>query len=418
VRPGSDDVELADAVVGYYVHHQGAGHRHRAASVAARLVARGLAVTGLSSGPRPAGWPGAWVTLARDDDPPAGTADDATAGGRLHWAPLRHPGLRSRAAALSAWIERERPAALVSDVSQEVALLARLHGVPVVSVVLPGDRTDTPHTLGLGVSTALVGCWPSSVTSGMTPGLDACDRDRLHAVGGLSRFAPVAPVAPVVEPGGALATTESRPPPVVEPGEPLGESESRPGDGGTRSTTGGRVVVLGGTGDAAADPHHDAALTAAQEQTPGWTWTVLGVSTWTDDPWSVLKAADVVVTHAGQNAVAEVAAARVPAVVVPRPRPHDEQVTTAAVLAADAWPVTVLGRLPLDGWADLLARTAALDGTAWAEWVDGAAADRFADVVASVARPAPIALDVLHSDTPYERAKRPGLSGTGPEAPR
>ncbi|MFC8762138.1 MULTISPECIES: glycosyltransferase [Streptomyces] len=52
-----------------------------------------------------------------------------------------------------------------------------------------------------------------------------------------------------------------------------------------------------------------------------------------------------VVTHAGQNAVAECAAARVPAVVVPQSRPHGEQHATAHALAEgglatvrDHWP--------------------------------------------------------------------------------
>ena len=75
----------------------------------------------------------------------------------------------------------------------------------------------------------------------------------------------------------------------------------------------------------------------------------------------LLAGADVVVTHAGQNALADVAAARRPAVVVPAARPHDEQQTTGAVpgrrLAgrrAARWP-------DADGWAGVLDRAADLD---------------------------------------------------------
>ena len=77
-------------------------------------------------------------------------------------------------------------------------------------------------------------------------------------------------------------------------------------------------------------------LAAAQAETPGWTWTVLGPPgrRWVADPWPLLCAADVVVTHAGQNAIADVAAARRPAVIVPQPRPFDEQATTARALDA------------------------------------------------------------------------------------
>src|SRR5947207_2777263 len=62
-------------------------------------------------------------------------------------------------------------------------------------------------------------------------------------------------------------------------------------------------------------------------------------------PWPALCRADVVITHGGLNAVAEVAAARKPAVVVPQDRPHGEQRATARALAqvglaviADPWP--------------------------------------------------------------------------------
>ena len=77
-------------------------------------------------------------------------------------------------------------------------------------------------------------------------------------------------------------------------------------------------------------------LAAAQAETPGWTWTVLGPpgTRWVADPWPLLCAADVVVTHAGQNAIADVATARRPAVIIPQPRPHDEQATTARALDA------------------------------------------------------------------------------------
>ena len=95
---------------------------------------------------------------------------DVTAHGHLHWTPLLHDGTRSRAAALSAWLDAARPDLLVVDVSVEVLLLARLHGVPAVGVVLPGRRDDRAHLLGFGVAEALVGFWPRTAGD-MTPGL-------------------------------------------------------------------------------------------------------------------------------------------------------------------------------------------------------------------------------------------------------
>ena len=65
----------------------------------------------------------------------------------------------------------------------------------------------------------------------------------------------------------------------------------------------------------------------------------------------MLRDADVVVTDAGQNAIAEIAACRTPAVVVPADRPHEEQATTASVLAGTDWPALVLPTFPERGLA-------------------------------------------------------------------
>ncbi|MEU1099104.1 hypothetical protein ABZ389_38630, partial [Streptomyces sp. NPDC005877] len=77
-------------MIGYYVHHQGRGHLHRAQCVAAQVAEP---VTLLSSLPRPAEWRGPWVPLPPDtaEDPV-----DHTARGRLHWVPLHHRGHRER----------------------------------------------------------------------------------------------------------------------------------------------------------------------------------------------------------------------------------------------------------------------------------------------------------------------------------
>lgn len=322
-------------MIGYYVHHVGSGHLHRAQALATVL---GGEVAGLSSLPRPDGWVGEWVRLPRDDD---GTPVETTAGGRLHWAPVDHSGMRARSAALSAWIERARPELVVVDVSVEVALLVRLHGVRVVTVVLPGRRDDGPHRLGIDVSDALVGFWPPEAGAAMLPGLPRAVRDRVHAVGALSR----------------LPSTDSPPP---------GEA---------------RVVVMLGTGGhevTAAD------LGAARRTSPSWSWEVLGTDRWVPDPGPSLRAADVVVTHAGQNALAEVAACRRPAVVVPQRRPHDEQGTTGRVLRDGDWPALVVARWPRSGWSGVLAEASTLDPARWAAWCDGRAAWRFRDVLAAV----------------------------------
>jgi hypothetical protein len=103
---------------------------------------------------------------------------------------------------------------------------------------------------------------------------------------------------------------------------------------------------------------------------------------WVDDPWPEICSADVVVTHAGQNALADVAAARRPAIVIPEARPHEEQATTASVLAGSSrWPAVVRWSFPETGWPALLDEAAQLDGTLWQNWNDGLGARGAAAVV-------------------------------------
>ncbi|MCW2796842.1 glycosyltransferase [Nocardioides sp.] len=339
-------------MIGYYVHHVGRGHLHRACQLAAELEMRGESVTGLSSLPRPEGWVGEWAHLPRDDRTSEVEADAPTARGRLHWAPVGHAGLRGRMAQIARWIDRAAPAAVVCDVSVEVELLARLHGVRVVTVVLPGTRDDPAHLLGFDVADLLVGFWPSAA-HGMLRGTPYDVKERVHAVGALSRFSPVdaPPASGGVDPRG-----------------------SRPGS----------AVLLWGAGGHAVT---GADIASMRAQTPSWHWTVLGGSedTWVDDPWEAIRTADVVVTHAGQNALAEIAAAQRPAVVLPQERPHDEQRVTAAILADGDWPAVVRESWPTHGWSELLGHASGLDGSLWTEWCDGRAAQRFADSVQAVA---------------------------------
>jgi predicted glycosyltransferase len=339
-------------VIGYYVHHVGSGHLHRARALATELESIGVAVTGLSSLSRPAGWVGDWLRLPRDDR--LADAEAPGARGRLHWAPVGHAGLRARMAQVSAWIERARPALVVCDVSVEIELLARLHGIRVVGVVLPGDRGDPAHLLGLDVADLLVGFWPASAR-GMLRGAPYEVRDRVLAIGALSRFPPVDVQRD------------------ADPDDPRG-SRSREA-----------VLLLGSGGHAVSD----ADVAALRDQTPDWDWTVLGggvAGPSVPEPWTAISGADVVVTHAGQNALAEVAAARRPAVVLPQARPHDEQVVTGEVLAGGGWPVAVLETWPGQGWAELLDRVSRLDGNRWVDWCDGQAAPRFAEAVQGILR--------------------------------
>ena len=270
-------------------------HRHRA------LLAASARRTGQARG---CSWPATTRSphLARPDS--RRTAPLGSRGRR---------GLRRRMAALSPWIDTAHPDVLVSDVSVEVTLLARLHGVPVVSVVLPGHR-GTALTATPSRSAAAWSRRGRREATGMVRGLAPTERRRLRCVGGLSRL-------------------------------PLG-GHRRPS---------GRSLGPGAVWSRRRAPHGSSAACGGRRR-PGVDAgsTSGGPGEWRDDPAAALSDADVVVIQAGESAVADVAARRRPAVVVPATRPFDEQLATSMALSRGGWPCVVLPAFRERDWANLL----------------------------------------------------------------
>jgi UDP-N-acetylglucosamine--N-acetylmuramyl-(pentapeptide) pyrophosphoryl-undecaprenol N-acetylglucosamine transferase len=326
-------------VIGWYVHHHGRGHLARAVGIAAALTEP---VVVFSSLPAPAKHPFAeWIQLARDDSQTE--PQDPTASGLLHWVPLHDRGLQDRMSQLGNWIARCRPSTIVVDVSVEVTLLARLHGVPVVTFTGPGLRSDIPHQLAYRAAAAILACWPQAMYD---PDFLWPFASKTHYLGAISRFD--------TQPSSAVPTP-------------------------------GRIVVLSGAGGSD--------LTSAQVETaaaavPGTAWRTLGIGAedWRDDVWQQLASASVVVTHAGQNALAEVAAARRPAVVIPQDRPFAEQREVARALQAKGLAVTVPSWPAAPDWPDLIRRAGQLGGQRWDQWSSGSGATRAADLIQSVGR--------------------------------
>jgi UDP-N-acetylglucosamine:LPS N-acetylglucosamine transferase len=340
-------------VIAWYVHHHGSGHITRARTIVDRL---GVPVVGLSTRDEPAGWPGRWVRLADD----AGVTDpataDVTAGSTLHWAPRHHRGLRDRMAAISAVLAGGDIALMVTDVSVEVSLLARLHGVPVVVMAQPGDRTDRPHRTAYDLADRILAPWPARP---VRPWPDEWTAKTI-SLGGISRY----------------------------------DDYPRPDPDVPRSPR--TVLVLWGTGGIDVPRR---CLAEAAAATPEWLWQVAGPLPsedgagsppnlqdlgWTTDLWPLLTGAAVVVTHAGQNAVAEVAAARASAVILPQRRPFGEQQATAAAIdragiatVAPTWP-------PPQDWAGVLETAVRTGGQGWAAWSSGHGAQDAATTIESL----------------------------------
>ncbi|MFK0247182.1 glycosyltransferase [Amycolatopsis azurea] len=335
-------------MIAFYVHHHGSGHLHRALAIAGELGEKSV---GMSTLPAPPGWPGRWLVLPDDAGDVDQRRDDVTAGSTLHWVPRHHDGLRERMARISSELRDREIRLLVSDVSVEVSLLARLHGVPVAVVAQPGERTDRAHRTAYDLAEVIIAPWPRRPAPDWP---EAWLAKTVH-VGALSRF------------------------------------DRRPRK---QAVDGPTVLVLWGAGGLAVSP---AQLRAAAAATPDWQWSVAGPGEptelqapnlrhhgWMADPWPVLGEAGVVITHAGQNALAEIAAAGRPAVVIPQPRPFHEQRATAAALIRARLGVVVPSWPEPHRWPSLLTRARTRGGD-WTPWSSGDGAIQAAVALREVA---------------------------------
>lgn len=321
------------------MHHHGFGHLARAMSIGAHL---NRPVTVLTSRPVPQPHPFACVVeLPRDEDSGA-PIQNPTANGALHWAPQFTAGYGDRMGAIVQWVRDAQPEVFVVDVSVEVAVLVRLLGVPVVVTALPGNRIDAPHRLVHRMADQIIAAWPKDLR---VPAWLRPYENKTAYVGGISRF----------------------------DGRPRCED----GHSGTRVVMLSGADGMCGQGSAPPPDHGGDAVT----------WISLGANPgdWTADPWPHLSAADVVVTHAGQNCIADVAAACRPTIVIPQTRPFDEQRTTAEVLHRNHLAVVVSRRPPGHAWAALLAQAKAMDTERWKLWETEGAASRAAKAIEDTA---------------------------------
>ncbi len=327
-------------VIGWYVHHHGYGHVARFLAVHPHLR---TPVRAFSSLPRPAGL-GAeveWIalpddadTVEHDDgticDPREG---DPTVRGSLHWAPHDHPGHRARLTRIASQSADLR--AMVVDVSAEVVAFARLLGLRTLAVTQPGERTDAAHALAYDLADRILAPW----AHGAVPvGALSTRTDRVVWTGGISRY----------------------------------DGRSSPDADAERS-----VLFLGRVLDDEVRREAEERLSAA-----GWRTRAVGhdPDSRIEDPWPLVTSHTVVVSAAGQNSVADLAAAGARAVVVAQDRPFDEQRHTACAL--HRWGLARVAPEDVDGAGIVaLVEAAATDAPDWSQWQVAGAAERAAEAV-------------------------------------
>jgi UDP-N-acetylglucosamine--N-acetylmuramyl-(pentapeptide) pyrophosphoryl-undecaprenol N-acetylglucosamine transferase len=286
------------------------------------------------------------VRLPAEDDDPA-------VPGAPH-RPLPRSLGSAGAAELLAWMEQEQPDLLFVDGPADVAIFARLAGVPVVVLRRHGRTSRAQQQLLDRATLGMLAPYPEELASPNDP-----DAPRTVHVGLVSRFA-------------------GRPKDRAAARRQLGlDDDAR------------LVTVLAGSRGIGNGPTELAAAAAA---TPGWRWHVLGevagaldghpaVSRfgWAADPWPHLLAADVVLAGASPSSVAEVADAGVPLVVLPRRTRDGEERRFAdalgglgAAVPLGAWP-------PPQRWAATLEAASRMDPGPLASRADGRAATRAAE---------------------------------------
>lgn len=332
--------------IGYFVHHQGRGHAERAASIVNALPperpvvlfsARGDIFPKLADHVEVRTIPSLFEATGDEAPGLANLRTPAT----LHCAPVGWASITHAIAMIAQWFDTARPALFVTDVSAELAQLARIASVPCVSVLQHGTRDDPGHMAAYEAALGILAPYAEALEQ---PGRPDWMREKTH-------YAPGVGIDIAAVPG----KREAR----VRLGLPLDAEIVLvvAGDGGTGTPA--TPLTLG----ARAEPD-TLWLTIGAVETE-WHATAPGNLRhlgWVDTPALHIAAADRVVSSAGNTTVHMIAAIGRPWIVVPQWRYFDEQIWKARVLG-EAGAAATLEHWPSHAaaWIAAWERARALD---------------------------------------------------------
>ena len=141
---------------------------------------------------------------------------------------------------IAQWVETSQPTLVVVDVSAEITQYFRLLGVPVISMLQHGDRTDSAHLCGYDAAYKLLAPYPESLESDSVP---LWKKQKTIYVPGFSRYS-----------GYSLSKSQAR--------KKLGINQQQK-----------VVLVLKGKGG---DKHCLQSISEAAKITPEWQWFIVG----------------------------------------------------------------------------------------------------------------------------------------------
>lgn len=385
--------------IGYFVHHQGRGHAERAAAIVNALPAeRPVTIFCARDDIFPALRPGVEIALIPSLFEASGNEAAGMAGlptpDTLHCAPVGWPGIREAMGRMARWFSEQDPALMVSDVSAEVAQLARICSVPHVKVLQHGDRSDPGHQAAYAGAAGLLAPFHEDLAQHDWP--DWMRAKTFFAGGlGLSGTLP--------ERNSARASLGIDPDATIV------------------------LVLSGGGGDGFAS----APLAVGARAMPDALWITIGQISrdwhatepanlrhdgWVSNAADYLAAADVVISSTGNTTCQEVLSAGTPWLVVPEWRYFDEQVEKARALAR-AGVAHHLPHLPssAQAWSRAIAQTrdmhdAARQRALITDDADQRAADWIERLVATLWWSAPITIKPNTMDEDMPTAKLRSVS--------
>lgn len=333
---------MSEPQVGYYVHHHGAGHGVRAAHIAQAMR---VPVTLIGS-QLPDRLPAGVNRLQLPGDTAEGM--EVERFDVLHYAPLAVDGVRERMAILAQWFADHWPCMLVIDVSVEVAVFARLCGVPVVYMRQHGARDDAAHRLAYESASALLAPYPVEMEASDTP---QWLRAKTTYSGWLSRFA----------------------------------------DAPSATPHAGRVLIItgqGGTG-LSIELIQEVARQCPERQFRVAGGLAPGTSTFNlhwlgrlDNPQEEMRSAEIVIGSASDSLVGEAASLGCRYIAVAEDRPFDEQRLQARRLNELNVAIGLeLGWPAAPHWPALFEAALALDPVRWRGWAEPTAAARAARLI-------------------------------------